>query len=62
MQELPAIEGWQVDVVCADKTGTLTENCMRLSEVAPVSATIPPTGWLTCWRPRPPMTRNPTPA
>jgi cation-transporting ATPase E len=33
-QELPAIEGLaRVDVVCADKTGTLTENGMRLSEV-----------------------------
>ncbi len=37
VQELPAIEGLaRVDVVCADKTGTLTENGMRLSEVAPV--------------------------
>lgn len=34
VQELPAIEGLaRVDVVCADKTGTLTENGMRLSEV-----------------------------
>ncbi len=33
VQELPAIEGLaRVDVVCADKTGTLTENGMRLSE------------------------------
>ncbi|MEN0134196.1 MAG: HAD-IC family P-type ATPase, partial [Rhodococcus sp. (in: high G+C Gram-positive bacteria)] len=31
VQELPAIEGLaRVDVVCADKTGTLTENGMRL--------------------------------
>ncbi|RMI29190.1 HAD-IC family P-type ATPase [Nocardia stercoris] len=37
VQELPAIEGLaRVDVVCADKTGTLTENGMRLSEVIPV--------------------------
>jgi cation-transporting ATPase E len=36
VQELPAIEGLaRVDVVCADKTGTLTENGMRLSEVRP---------------------------
>ncbi|MCO1661086.1 HAD-IC family P-type ATPase [Pseudonocardia humida] len=36
VQELPAIEGLaRVDVVCADKTGTLTENGMRLSEVLP---------------------------
>ncbi|GAA1102692.1 HAD-IC family P-type ATPase [Tsukamurella strandjordii] len=34
VQELPAIEGLaRVNVVCADKTGTLTENGMRLSEV-----------------------------
>nr|MBA2309045.1 HAD-IC family P-type ATPase [Pseudonocardiales bacterium] len=37
VQELPAIEGLaRVDVVCADKTGTLTENGMRLSELRPV--------------------------
>ncbi|MDA2811322.1 HAD-IC family P-type ATPase [Nocardiopsis sp. RSe5-2] len=34
VQELPAIEGLaRVDVVCTDKTGTLTENGMRLAEV-----------------------------
>ncbi|WP_310773782.1 cation-translocating P-type ATPase [Mycobacterium sp. Z3061] len=34
VQELPAIEGLaRVDVVCADKTGTLTETGMRVSEV-----------------------------
>ncbi|AEA22622.1 ATPase, P-type (transporting), HAD superfamily, subfamily IC [Pseudonocardia dioxanivorans CB1190] len=34
VQELPAIEGLaRVDTVCADKTGTLTENGMRLSRV-----------------------------
>ncbi|NNH72121.1 cation-translocating P-type ATPase [Nocardia uniformis] len=39
VQELPAIEGLaRVDVVCADKTGTLTENGMRLSEVRPIAA------------------------
>ncbi|MFW0791435.1 HAD-IC family P-type ATPase [Gordonia sp. CPCC 205333] len=38
VNELPAIEGLaRVNVVCADKTGTLTENGMRLSDV--VSAT-----------------------
>ncbi|WP_024803792.1 cation-translocating P-type ATPase [Nocardia sp. BMG51109] len=37
VQELPAIEGLaRVDVVCADKTGTLTENGMRLSELRAV--------------------------
>lgn len=35
VQELPAIEGLaRVDVVCADKTGTLTESGMRLQGVA----------------------------
>jgi cation-transporting P-type ATPase E len=39
VQELPAIEGLaRVDVVCADKTGTLTESGMRVSEVLEVSA------------------------
>lgn len=34
VNELPAIEGLaRVDVVCADKTGTLTENGMRLAGV-----------------------------
>lgn len=38
VQELPAIEGLaRVDVVCADKTGTLTENGMRLADVTSVS-------------------------
>nr|WP_245551510.1 HAD-IC family P-type ATPase [Gordonia rhizosphera] len=37
VNELPAIEGLaRVNVVCADKTGTLTENGMRLSELRPV--------------------------
>ncbi|MGW6426733.1 cation-translocating P-type ATPase [Nocardia sp. NPDC055053] len=37
VQELPAIEGLaRVDVVCADKTGTLTENGMRLSHIEPL--------------------------
>ncbi|MCW4355990.1 HAD-IC family P-type ATPase [Hoyosella sp. YIM 151337] len=39
VQELPAIEGLaRVDVVCADKTGTLTENGMRLAEVRLLSS------------------------
>ena len=39
VQELPAIEGLaRVDVVCADKTGTLTENGMRLGRVQPFGA------------------------
>lgn len=40
VQELPAIEGLaRVDVVCADKTGTLTESGMRVREVQELSAT-----------------------
>jgi cation-transporting ATPase E len=40
VQELPAIEGLaRVDVVCADKTGTLTENGMRVSDVQELNAT-----------------------
>ncbi|KAF0842431.1 cation-translocating P-type ATPase [Nocardia caishijiensis] len=39
VQELPAIEGLaRVDVVCADKTGTLTENGMRLARVEPLGS------------------------
>lgn len=34
VNELPAIEGLaRVDIVCADKTGTLTENGMRVSDL-----------------------------
>lgn len=40
VQELPAIEGLaRVDVVCADKTGTLTESGMRVYRVSHVAAT-----------------------
>ncbi|MEI2826121.1 MAG: HAD-IC family P-type ATPase [Dermatophilaceae bacterium] len=49
VQELPAIEGLaRVDVVCADKTGTLTENGMRLAEVKALSTAGTPEdqGWL----------------
>jgi cation-transporting P-type ATPase E len=36
VNELPAIEGLaRVDMVCADKTGTLTENGMRVSDLKP---------------------------
>ncbi|WP_319456687.1 MULTISPECIES: HAD-IC family P-type ATPase [unclassified Mycobacterium] len=39
VQELPAIEGLaRVDVVCADKTGTLTENGMRVSDLKSLTA------------------------
>ncbi|MFT4125985.1 MAG: HAD-IC family P-type ATPase [Gordonia sp. (in: high G+C Gram-positive bacteria)] len=41
VNELPAIEGLaRVNVVCADKTGTLTENGMRLAEVRAVGAAV----------------------
>lgn len=37
VNELPAIEGLaRVDVVCADKTGTLTENGMQVSDLEPL--------------------------
>jgi cation-transporting ATPase E len=40
VQELPAIEGLaRVDIVCTDKTGTLTENGMRLRTVTPLDGT-----------------------
>lgn len=40
VQELPAIEGLaRVDVVCADKTGTLTENGMQISDVEQLGPT-----------------------
>jgi cation-transporting ATPase E len=39
VQELPAIEGLaRVDVVCVDKTGTLTENGMRVSGLEELAA------------------------
>ncbi|MET9202930.1 HAD-IC family P-type ATPase [Gordonia sp. NPDC003585] len=42
VNELPAIEGLaRVNVVCADKTGTLTENGMRLAEVRAVEQSPP---------------------
>ncbi|GAA4664991.1 HAD-IC family P-type ATPase [Gordonia humi] len=43
VNELPAIEGLaRVDVVCTDKTGTLTENGMRLSEIRVVDDSVDP--------------------
>lgn len=43
VQELPAIEGLaRVDVVCADKTGTLTENGMRLADVESLTGDAAP--------------------
>ncbi|ROO91306.1 cation-transporting ATPase E [Actinocorallia herbida] len=42
VQELPAIEGLaRVDVLCLDKTGTLTEPGMDLEEVVPLKAGLP---------------------
>jgi cation-transporting ATPase E len=44
VNELPAIEGLaRVDVVCADKTGTLTENAMELAEVRGLPGASPET-------------------
>ncbi|VEG57701.1 P-type HAD superfamily ATPase [Mycolicibacterium aurum] len=41
VNELPAIEGLaRVDVVCADKTGTLTENGMRVSDLKGIDARL----------------------
>ncbi|MFF3172588.1 HAD-IC family P-type ATPase [Streptomyces sp. NPDC057900] len=43
VQELPAIEGLaRVDVVCLDKTGTLTEGGMDVTEVRPLNGTDEP--------------------
>ena len=59
VQELPAIEGLaRVDVVCADKTGTLTENGMRVSDLK----TLTDDPWRMRWRPSPPTTATRTPA
>ncbi|NLU70962.1 HAD-IC family P-type ATPase [Streptomyces sp. HNM0574] len=42
VQELPAIEGLaRVDVVCLDKTGTLTEGGMDVTEVRPLDGAEP---------------------
>jgi cation-transporting ATPase E len=41
VNELPAIEGLaRVDVVCADKTGTLTENGMRVSDLERIDPSL----------------------
>lgn len=41
VQELPAIEGLaRVDVVCTDKTGTLTESGMRVARVEGLEGTV----------------------
>jgi cation-transporting P-type ATPase E len=42
VQELPAIEGLaRVDVVCLDKTGTLTDTTMDVQEVVPLDPSAP---------------------
>ncbi|HRW18581.1 MAG TPA: HAD-IC family P-type ATPase, partial [Dermatophilaceae bacterium] len=44
----PAIEGLaRVDVVCADKTGTLTENGMRLAEIRELAEPPAGQGWVS---------------
>ena len=46
VNELPAIEGLaRVDVVCADKTGTLTENGMRVSDLKQLPQLPSATSW-----------------
>ena len=60
VNELPAIEGLaRVDVVCADKTGTLTENGMRVSDLKKLDR-VCTSG--TSWRSWPPTMPGPTPA
>src|SRR5215472_9192633 len=45
VQDLPAIEGLaRVDVICCDKTGTLTEGSMRVTSVTSVRADPGPEG------------------
>ncbi|MFI7093495.1 HAD-IC family P-type ATPase [Streptomyces lydicus] len=45
VQELPAIEGLaRVDVVCLDKTGTLTEGGMDVRELRPLGSAAAPEG------------------
>jgi cation-transporting ATPase E len=45
VKELAAIEGLaRVDVVCIDKTGTLTEPDLQLAAIIPVRAAVPATG------------------
>ena len=63
VQELPAIEGLaRVDVVCADKTGTLTENGMRVCGGSSRSPRSAPIRSARCWPRWPPTTPGPTPA
>ncbi|WP_415857016.1 HAD-IC family P-type ATPase, partial [Sinomonas sp. G460-2] len=48
VNELPAIEGLaRVDVVCADKTGTLTENAMDVAELRLLPLSAPHAGQAT---------------
>ncbi len=42
VQELPAVEGLaRVDVVCVDKTGTLTEGTVEVDELLPINGATP---------------------
>lgn len=62
VQELPAIEGLaRVDTVCADKTGTLTENGCAWQTCTSPTVTATRTRW-RCWRNWLPTIPGPTPA
>ena len=61
-QELAAIEGLaRVDVVCLDKTGTLTQGDLELGSVEPLRPPRPTTRrWTSCWPPWPAPTTTRT--
>ena len=63
VQELAAVEGLaRVDVVCADKTGTLTEDRMEVVEIVTLDGTeaTDATRWSECSPPWPRPTRRRT--
>ncbi len=67
VQELPAVEGLaRVDVLCIDKTGTLTEGKLAVQQVEPLDGDEPAFGRCSPrWpppirRPTPPRTRSPS--
>ena len=63
VQELPAIEGLaRVDIVCLDKTGTLTEGGMDVTELRPLDGADEAYVRAGARRARRSPTRGPTPA